>query len=1230
MKLPGFLRAIAGRSPRQTLRVVTRFLRAGYDAAKTTEENRRHWADADHLSADGAANPDVRRRLRMRSRYEVANNSYAEGIVSTLANDAIGTGPRVQFPGDTDGELARAFAAWAQAIDLPDKLRTMRRAKAVDGEAFAVLGVNPGVGNAVTLDLRLIEADQVCTPDLSFDDPLAVDGIRFDQYGSPVEYAVLKQHPGASLAYLSATGEYDLIAAELVLHYFDAKRPGQSRGIPELTPALSLLPILRRYTLAVLGAAEAVAGQALILETQSPPLDDDDAEVVDLPPFDTQEFDRITMTSLPAGWKMSQPKAEQPTTQYPAFVQQVIKEIARCLNLPYNIAAGDSSGYNYSSGRLDHQTYGRAIDVERGKIEQLLDRILSAWLKSAVLVEGLIPPAMRGAASRGELPEHTWFWDGRPHVDPSKEAAAQKQRLENKTTTLADEWAAQGWDWREKLEQLAAEAAVCEELGLPPPWDLAPAPPAADVGSEDEELDNQEARAMNRRPMIRAAKSRAAGKSITLTCPAQIQAEAAQDGKPAKRPTFSAAAYNGGSLRLGGFYLPVVIDLSSLKASPRVPILRDHDSTQIVGQATDVSISSKTVRLAGIFTGTDDAESPAGKVLGHAKDGFEWQVSVGVDPGSIESVKAGTKVKVNGRTFDGPLLVARNGRLREVSFVAVGADETASAKVAAEAAKGNAMDFTQWLLAMGLVEADLTEEQLTKLRAKYTAEMEASGADGAEGEGEESEEGAAPARRKRKVKAKAKRKLRLVRAAADAEGEEDDAGDDEGAEGDSDAEGEEDGDGDDIEAGGGDITTVRAEYRRITKIEQLCGEEHPKICARAIDEGWSVERVQAELWRAGRASVNAIIRNTGGPSADVLQAAACMTGGLRGIEKQFDARTLEAAHKRFRGTIGLQELILEAAWMNGYQGRSFSRDMRGVLKAAFSTVSLPGILSATANKFILEGWMGVEQTWRAISAKRTVRDFKRVTSYRLTGDMKYEKLAPDGEIKHGELGEEDYGNQADTYAKMLAITRKMLINDDMDALSRIPRMLGRGGALKLNEVFWTEFMNNGSFFTTGNKNYEEGAGTAFGVTGLTSLELLFLNQVDPDGNPLGVTPKILLVPNALNTPAAVLMKSAELRDTTASTKYVTSNPHAGKYEVQRSSYLSNTAITGNSTKAYYLLADPVEEPVIETAFLNGQEMPTVETADVDFNQLGIQMRGYHDFGVEKQSTRGGAKSKGEA
>ena len=125
--------------------IVQRIVKAKYDAAQTTHDNARHWAAADGLSAAAANSYAVRAVLRKRSRYEVANNGIASGIVSTLVNDVIGTGPRLTIQtGDRVqvSRMERTLSRWADEINLSDKLRTMRRAKAVDGEAFAVMVTN--------------------------------------------------------------------------------------------------------------------------------------------------------------------------------------------------------------------------------------------------------------------------------------------------------------------------------------------------------------------------------------------------------------------------------------------------------------------------------------------------------------------------------------------------------------------------------------------------------------------------------------------------------------------------------------------------------------------------------------------------------------------------------------------------------------------------------------------------------------------------------------------------------------------------------------------------------------------------------------------------------------------------------------------------------------------------------------------------------------------------------
>ena len=471
-------------SPKSTpsqARSVARVVRARYDAAVTTDDNRRHWANADGLSSNASNSAEVRRILRNRARYETANNSYARGIVLTLAHDVVGTGPRLQMlTGDSEANrrIEQAFMLWARSVHLAEKLRTMRMARATDGESFAVLTNNPRLNTEVQLDLRLIEADQVTTPDLDRLSTIAVDGIVFDGSGNPIEYHILRNHPGDS--FYSSRSDYERISADAVLHWYRADRPGQTRGIPDIMPALPLFAQLRRFTLAVLAAAETAADFAGILYTDAPANGEADAAE----PFEPIELEKRALVTMPGGWKMAQMQAEQPSTTYGEFKHELLNEIARCLNMPFNVAAGNSSGYNYASGRLDHQTYYKAIRVDQSNLERIiLDRILAAWLDEAALLPGLLPD---GLGPFAQWP-HQWFWDGHEHVDPAKEASAQATRLTSHTTTLADEYAKRGQDWETQLRQRAKEIALMSQLGLTIEQ-VSPAPSQDNADVEDEEV----------------------------------------------------------------------------------------------------------------------------------------------------------------------------------------------------------------------------------------------------------------------------------------------------------------------------------------------------------------------------------------------------------------------------------------------------------------------------------------------------------------------------------------------------------------------------------------------------------------------------------------------------------------------------------------------------------------------------------------------------------------------
>lgn len=447
-----------------------RTIQARYDAAIIDDDNRKHWANADSLSAKSANSTDVRERLRNHARYEIANNCYAYGIGRTLADAVVGYGPTLSFrrrPGSSrqDAEdlrtVARLFAEWADEINLWGKLHLARFAKYSDGEAFALMRTNPRL-EAVELDLQLIEAEQVSHGYAAAEnfDPRRVDGIETDDLGNVIEYKILREHPGDGADYALRSLDPLTVRPAAMCHWFTPKRPGELRAVPEITPALPLFAQLRRFTLATLTAAETAANFAAVLKQTAMP--DDDTPQYE--PFETIEIERGMYTTLPEGLDLGQLKAEHPTTTYEMFKLQLLCEIGRGLQLPRMLVLLDASGYNYSSGRLDKQATERFLETEQYQCELLvLRKIWRAWIAEARRIVGYLPPRVES----GELElMPRWLWRALGHVDRQKEAAGADAQLAANTTTLAVECAREGLDWEEVAEQRAEERRRLQELGL--------------------------------------------------------------------------------------------------------------------------------------------------------------------------------------------------------------------------------------------------------------------------------------------------------------------------------------------------------------------------------------------------------------------------------------------------------------------------------------------------------------------------------------------------------------------------------------------------------------------------------------------------------------------------------------------------------------------------------------------------------------------------------------------
>jgi phage head maturation protease len=691
--------------------------------------------------------------------------------------------------------------------------------------------------------------------------------------------------------------------------------------------------------------------------------------------------------------------------------------------------------------------------------------------------------------------------------------------------------------------------------------------------------------------MIQASKTPEPS-TLTFTGSAVIEIEAAADGQPKKRPTFTITGYTGAVMNVTGFYSPVIVDLNGLKASrERLPILLNHDPDRVLGQGT-ATIDTSGVRLTGTITGDDEH---AANVVTHSRNGFEWQASIGASIVRQEFLKAGEKAVVNGREVSGPLLIARESRLKETSIVAIGADDQTTATVAASnpsgPLKGALTVFDNWLQAKGFDPTALTDDQKAALKAAYDATL------------------APPAPAPAPTPTPAAKSLADIIAAK---------------------------------------KKNEARITQLTAIAELAITRRPALideieamAKAAIEAGSQPDDFELQLLRlTDRANIGPAIHSRSPITAPkVIEAALCASAGLSNIEKHYDAKILEAMDQRFRHGITLTELLLMAARETGFTGSP--RDERAMLEHAFlrasgfSTISLSGILSNTGNKFLRESFMSTEQTWQRICTFRTVNNFLTHTTYSLTGNLDYEEVGPTGEIKHGTLGEESYTNRAKTYAKMLAITRQDIRNDDLGALMAIPRRLGRGGGNKMNNVFWTEFLaSRDTFWASGHSNVitgtSAGSTSALSSEGLKTASTKFTKQTDPDGQPLGIDPRILLVPPELETTAIELMTSLAINTggSATATQVPNRNIWASKYRVEMSRYISNTAYTGYSLTQWFLLAEPNELSTIEVALLDGKTMPVIESAEADFDVMGVQFRGYHDFGVAKQEYRASVRAAG--
>ena len=664
------------------------------------------------------------------------------------------------------------------------------------------------------------------------------------------------------------------------------------------------------------------------------------------------------------------------------------------------------------------------------------------------------------------------------------------------------------------------------------------------------------------------------------------------------KPKVMGIAYSGGKMNLPGWKHPVVVDLAGMDIPDTVPLLTNHENkTDSRVGIISASIKDNALEISGeIVSDSKDAQD----IVAQGKAGADWQLSIGADVKECELVKSSRSV--NGQEIEGPFYHVTKSTLREVSVVAVGADAHTSMKVTAN---------------FNLSKPNIEGESMTEENKNNVSAAD----ENVNTEQNKQQETAAPAAKETEAEKKPEQaKAEAVPAAIAASATDVSATAKEAA-----------------------VAAVKAERERVSAIQGICNGEFPEIEKQAIASGWTPEVVTKkvlETIRAERpaASVNISVKAKpeGGEMRKTLEAAMSLRCGVDAdtLEKSYGAQTVEAGMKEM--DMPLKQLLVECMKLDGIPySRGFDNE---TIRAAFSSVSLPGILSNVANKKLLQSYEAQPIIATKLCSTGDLNDFKENDRFRLTDVGDLLPIAADGEIKDGGIIEESAKNQLDTYGKKFCLTRKMIINDDLGAFMKVPTAMGNRAARLIDQLFFSRLLANPTqadgkaLFSSAHKNILGGASSALSAESLKKAIQLFLDQVDADGQPISVEPRYLLVPTALKHQAIELTKGATLiMSGTDNAVRPALNVLADEHlQVVSSPYLGNSAYEGNSQTGWYLFGDPKTIDTWEIGFLKGKRTPTVERGETDFNTLGLWFRVYFDLGVREQDHRGMVKANGAA
>lgn len=326
-------------------------------------------------------------------------------------------------------------------------------------------------------------------------------------------------------------------------------------------------------------------------------------------------------------------------------------------------------------------------------------------------------------------------------------------------------------------------------------------------------------------------------------------------------------------------------------------------------------------------------------------------------------------------------------------------------------------------------------------------------------------------------------------------------------------------------------------------------------------------------------------------------------GSVQGVSLTDEGRS-------FAG-MSLLRLSEEILTIGGVNVRGMSQ--REIATRALSTSDLANIVGAVYNKTLLAGYESAPRTFVGVFRMTTNADFKAMNRARLSGAPSLEEVKEGGEFKYGKVTDENETYSLATYGKILPFTRQTIINDDVDAISRIPLMFGRAAADLESDIVWAIVTANAALqdgtalFHADHGNLASSGGN-IGVATVGAGRAAMRAQTGMEGRVINVMPRHLIVGADSETEMDQFL--------TAITPAATAN--AVPSSMQRLNPVVEPRLTGN---AWYLAADYNQVDTIEYCYLDGEQGVYIETRQ-GFNIDGIEVKARHDFAAKAIDYRG--------